>query len=186
MLSARDRILDTAANLFYAKGFRAVGVDTVIAESGVAKMTLYRHFPSKDDLIAAYLRQADDRFRDWFEEVTRDLAPRAALETVLDRLGEVASGPECLGCPFVAAAGEFPDPEHPGHRVALDNKRSVIEGFERLAAEAGAADPRALAEQLLLLLDGAWSAARVFGGGNHARRLGPAARTLIAAALEQP
>ena len=182
---ARDRILETAAKLFARDGYRAVGVDRIVAESGVAKMTLYRHFPSKDDLIAAYLHErADWRFR-WLERITEGADPRTALETIMDEVGELATSPEFQGCAFLASAAEFPELDHPGHFLAQHHKTRIIEFLESLAAAAGVPDPRGLAEDLLLVMDGAWSASRVFGEDNHGRRAGAMGRALIAAALAQ-
>ena len=183
---ARERILETAERLFYRDGYRAVGVDTIIAESGVAKMTLYRHFRSKDELIAAYLERANRQLLEWIEGLIGPHGdPRAALIAVFDGVAKLASSPECLGCAFVGAAAEFPEPEHPGHRVALEHKRAVAARLSELAQAAGARDPQALAEQLLLVMDGAWSASRVFGPGNHGRRAAEAARTLIGARIPE-
>jgi len=184
---ARERILETAERLFYRDGYRAVGVDTIIAESGVAKMTLYRHFRSKDELIAAYLERANHQLLGWIEGLIAPHAdPRAALIAVFDGVAKLASSPECLGCAFVGAAAEFPEPEHLGHRVALEHKRAVAARLRELAEAAGARDPQELAEQLLLVMDGAWSASRVFGPGNHGRRAAEAARTLIGAQVDVP
>jgi len=181
---ARERILSTAEHLFYRDGYRAVGVDTIVAESGVAKMTLYRHFPSKDHLIEAYLDRANVRFWEWFDGlIDPDASPRQALEAVFDGVAKLASSPACRGCTWVAAAAEFPEPDHPGHAVAIAHKRAVIERLRGLAEQAGASDPEALAEELLLLMDGAWSAARVFGPGSHAGRVDDAARALIGACI---
>lgn len=179
---AREQILQTAAQLFYREGFRAVGVDRIIAESGVAKMTLYKHFPSKDDLIVAYLERANEGFWGHYAERVEPLpTAREKLEALFDWVAERAVSPACLGCTFSVNAAEFPDPHSPGHQVALRHKRAVLEKLEELAAQAGAHDPRALAESLLLLMDGAWNAARVFGPGSHAGRAGEAARALIRA-----
>lgn len=180
--AARERILETAERLFYRDGYRAVGVDTIVAESGVAKMTLYRHFPSKDALIAAYLERTNDQLLAWMEGLIaphRD--PRVALEAVFDGIAKLASSPECSGCAFVAAAGEFPERDHPGHEAAVAHKRAVVDRLRELAERAGARDASALAEELLLIMDGAWSAARVFGPGSHGRRASRAAKDLIAA-----
>ena len=180
--AARDRILETAERLFYRDGYRAVGVDTIVAESGVAKMTLYRHFPSKDELIAAYLKRTNEQLLAWMESLIAPHSdPRKALEAIFDGVAKLASSPECLGCAFVGASAEFPELEHPGHRVALEHKRAVVDRLRGLAEDAGARDPKALAEELLLVMDGAWSAARVFGRGSHGRRAAKAARALIAA-----
>lgn len=177
---ARERIIETAGRLFYRDGFHAVGIDTIIAEAGVAKMTLYRHFPSKDDLIAAYLERSNRGVMDWLEDaVARVDDPRAKLVAAFEAVTKLATSPRCLGCTFQAAASEFPDPDHPGHRVALAHKRAVLERFAGLAREAHLHDPEGLAAQLLLLMDGAWVAARMFGPDNHARSAAAAARSLI-------
>ena len=181
--SARNKILETAGGLFYRYGFRAVGVDTVIAASGVAKMTLYKHFPSKDALITAYLERSNESFWGWWDAVTEPFAgdPRRQLEAVFAGVAVLASSPQCLGCTFTVAAGEFPELEHPGHRVAREHKQQVLARLEELAVAAGLREPRTVAEQLLLLMVGAWNAARVFGPGSHAKRAGEAANLILAA-----
>ncbi len=185
--SARDRILDTASQLFYRDGYHAVGIDTIVARSGVAKMTLYRHFPSKDDLIAAYLERANAEFWDWLEaEIAAVDHPKAKLLAAFAATAKLATSPQCLGCTFQAAASEFPELEHPGHEVALAHKRRVLERLAELARDAGLADPDGLAAQLLLLMDGAWVAARMFGPDNHATTVAEAARALIDAHTSSP
>jgi len=180
--SARDRILDAASTLFYRDGYRAVGIDTIVAESGVAKMTLYRHFASKDELIAAYLERSNTEFWEWLEAEIADVDdPKAKLVAAFDAVARLATNPRCLGCTFQAAASEFPDRAHPGHRVALAHKRRVLEWLDGLARAAELRDPDRLAAHLLVLMDGAWTAARLFGPGNHARTVGDAAQTLIEA-----
>jgi AcrR family transcriptional regulator len=178
--AARERILEAATVLFYRDGYRAVGIDTIVAESGVAKMTLYRHFPSKDDLIAAYLERSEAAFWGWFEGELREVEdPRARLIAAFEAVATLATSERCLGCSFQAVAAEFPEPDHPGHHVALAHKRRVLERLGGLAREARLRDPDGLAAQLLLLMDGAWVAARMFGPGNHADGVGEAARMLI-------
>jgi AcrR family transcriptional regulator len=178
--SARERILDTASVLFYRDGYHAVGIDTIVAASGVAKMTLYRHFPSKDDLIAAYLERSEVRFWDWLEgEIASVDDPKARLIAAFDAVAALATSARCLGCTFQAAAAEFPELGHPGHVVALAHKRRVLDRLGTLAGQAGLRDPDALAAQLLLLMDGAWVAARMFGPDSHAGSAGQAARILI-------
>jgi AcrR family transcriptional regulator len=189
--SARARVLETAATLFFRDGFRAVGVDTIVAESGVGKMTLYRHFPSKDDLIVAYLQDSNEKFWVWFDEATAEevggardrlLACFRALETLVAK-------PTCYGCPFLNAAVDFPERGHPGHQVALAHKQAVRARFRELARQAGARAPQTLANHLLLLMDGAFMAVRMYGSvlgsraDNPAVRVTEAARTLIDAHL---
>ncbi len=178
--SARERILDTAGRLFYRDGFQAVGIDTIIAESGVAKMTLYRHFSSKDHLIVAYLERANRQFWKWLEGATAGAGdPQAKLLAVFDAVGKMATSPQCRGCTFQATAGEFPDRGHPAHQVAMRHKRAVREWLRGLARRANLRDPGGLADQLLMLMDGAWVAARMFGPKNPAARAAQAARALV-------
>ena len=178
--SARDRILATAQRLFHRNGFRAVGIDTIIAGAGVAKMSLYRHFPSKDDLIVAYLEESNRQYWAWLD---RELAgidsPAERLLGMFTAIERLATSAHCLGCTFQGAAAEFPDRDHPGHRVALAHKHAVHDRIADLAQQAGLADPHMLADQLLLLMDGAWVAARMFGPSNPAANVTAAARTLI-------
>jgi len=180
--SARQQILDMAGALFFRDGFRAVGVDTIVAESGVAKMTLYRHFASKDDLIVAYLEDSNARFWAWFEAATVDAhTPADKLLAYFRALETLVTTPVCHGCPFLNAVVDFPDLGHPGRRVAVAHKQAVRERFRTLAADAGAADPDRLADHLLLLMDGAFMAVRTFGVDNPAAHVAEAARTLLRA-----
>jgi AcrR family transcriptional regulator len=179
---ARERLLETASRLFYERGFLAVGVDEIVAESGVAKMTLYRHFPSKDDLVVAYLKRADDEFCDWFERALATAhEPRDKILAVFTGLGALAQRTQCLGCPFQVSASEFPDPSHPAHKIAVAHKREARRQFASLAKQAALREPAALADQLLMLMDGAWVAARMFGRSNPARHVRAAAEALLRA-----
>jgi AcrR family transcriptional regulator len=181
----REKVFQTAARLFYQRGYRAVGVDTLAEESGVGKMTLYRHYPSKDDLIVAYLNNSNEIFWRNFEEITRDAAtPREKLLAFFESLQEYVSTHACYGCPFLNVATEYPETDYPGHRVAIEHKQSVRARFRQLAEAAGARKPEALANQLFLLMDGAYMAARMFGVNNPAAHLAEAARILIDSALE--
>jgi AcrR family transcriptional regulator len=181
--STRQQILDIAGELFFRYGFQTTGVDTIVRESGVAKMTLYRYFPSKDDLIVAYLEEANRSFWEWFDGAVqphRD-RPRQALLEVFRALEKLVESPTCYGCPFLIAAVEFPEPDSPGHRVSLEHKRAVLERFYELARQAAARDPGLLAGQLLLLMDGAFMAARMFGQGNPGGKAALAAQALMEA-----
>ena len=186
--SAREKILETAGPLFYEHGFRAIGVDTIVEKSGVAKMTLYRHFPSKDDLVAAYLQESHDNSVTWMESL---IAPypddgRAAILAVFEGVAEQARQEVCYGCTFVVAASEFPDPEHPAHQLALTYKQKMLDILLKLAEQAGATHPLQLAQQLFLLMDGAWAAVRVFGPNNPSQSLMSAVQVLLAAGLPHP
>jgi AcrR family transcriptional regulator len=183
-ITPKEQLFQTAARLFYQHGYRAIGVDTIAAESGIGKMTLYRHYPSKDDLIVAYLRDSNQVFWDQFEQITKD-APtaREKLLAFFEALQSYALSPECYGCPFINVAAEYPDADHAGHQVALEHKQSVLARFRQLAQEAGASQPEALASALFLLMDGAYVAARMFGASpdSPAAHLAEAAREIIEA-----
>ena len=161
-----------------------MGIDRIIELAGVAKTSLYRGFGSKDELIVAYLERADEDFRRWFEEAIADAeSPRARLVALFDATEKLATSPECLGCTFQVAAAEYPEPDHPAHRVARTHKLEVLRRLRELAEEARASDPAGLAEQLMLIMDGAWAAARMLGPRNQAASAGTAARTLLDAQL---
>ncbi len=184
-IAPKDQIFQTAAQLFYQHGYRATGVDTIAAASGIGKMTLYRHYPSKDDLIVAYLRDSDALFWRGFEQITAAApTPRAKLLAFFEALQGYVMSDACYGCPFLNAAAEYPDPTHPAHQVAVAHKRAVRARFRELAAAAGAAQPDALAGGLVLLMDGAYMTARMFGASpdNPAIHLAEAARQLCLAA----
>lgn len=182
--STRDRLLDTAARLFFQHDYRAIGVDTIVAESGVGKMTLYRHFPTKDDLIAAYLRDTNDKFWVWFDEAVSAVEdPRGKLLAFFEALEKLATTPTCFGCPFLNAVVDFPEREHPGHVIALEHKQAVRARFCQLAEAAGAGDAAILADQLFLLMDGAFMAVRMFGTESPALRVAQAAQALVDAQI---
>lgn len=178
----KDTLFQTAARLFYQYGYRAIGVDTIASEAGIGKMTLYRHYPSKDDLIVAYLKESDEQFWNSFDEITKD-APtaRAKLLAFFESLQEYAATPACYGCPFLNIATEYPEANYPGHQIALEHKQAVRARFRQLAQEAGARQPDVLANGLFLLMDGAYMAARMFGAAPHnpAAHVGESARQLL-------
>jgi len=164
----KEKLFQTAARLFYQHGYRAIGVDTIAAESGIGKMTLYRHYPSKDDLIGAYLHDSNQVFWDQFEQITKD-APtaREKLVAFFEALQRYVLSPDCYGCPFINVAAEYPESDYAGHQVALEHKQSVLARFRQLSEDAGARQPDAMANALFLLMDGAYVAARMFGIATH-------------------
>jgi AcrR family transcriptional regulator len=182
--ASKNKLFQTAARLFYQHGYRAIGVDTIAAESGIGKMTLYRHYPSKDDLIAAYLKDSNETFWKNFEDITKDAStPRNKLLAFFESLQDYVKTPACYGCPFLNIATEYPETDYPGHKIALEHKQSVRARFHGLAKEAGADNPEVLADQLFLLMDGAYMAARMFGTKNPASNLAGAAKALIDAQI---
>ena len=183
----RQRILDTASEMFYREGIRAVGVDAIIARAGVAKMSLYRNFPSKDALVTAWLEDRNAFFwRRWERaEAMCSGDPRAQLEAILDMVAATASHPKWRGCPFLNTGTEFPEPDHPARAVILANKHAVRERLQALAADARARDPALLAQQLQLLIDGAYSIGQSLGPQGPAKTVASAGRALIAAQLSE-
>jgi AcrR family transcriptional regulator len=181
-VAPKDILFQTATRLFYQHGYRATGVDTIAAESGIGKMTLYRHFPSKDDLIVAYLQNSNLEFWENFEQITEEApTPRGKLLAFFQALQDYVVTPACYGCPFLNVATEYPGADYAGHQVAIEHKLSVKRRFFQLAVEAGARQPKVLADGLFLLMDGAYMAARMFGASpeNPAAHLAEAAQQLI-------
>lgn len=183
--SVRDRILETAGDLFYREGVRAVGVDLIAEQSGVAKTSLYRHFATKDDLIAAFVeRENDEYWGKWDQIASRHREdPRAELDAQLAAIGRHIVEPGYRGCPFLNVANEFPERDHPARIAATKNKPELHRRLRLLAERIGVRDPQGLADQLVLLVDGAYANAALFGRKGPARSLLPAARCLIDVAL---
>ena len=156
---ARERILDTAFRLFYAHGPRGVGVDTVIAESGVAKATLYKHFPRKDDLVLAYLDKVDQAWFGQLRAAARAAGddPRAQLVGAFDALAMACRREGYHGCAFINTAAESPTGGDV-HGRTVEHKNVVRAWLTDLARRAGAAEPDELARQLALLIDGGLAA----------------------------
>jgi AcrR family transcriptional regulator len=177
---ARQRILDHAFPLFYARGVRGVGVDTVIAASGVAKATLYKHFPAKDDLAVAYLDHVDQVWRGQLEEAARAAgpAPREQLVGMYDALVSSCRREGYHGCAFLNTAAEVV-PGSAVHARTVQHKDAVRAWVRELAAEAGAADPDGLARALTLLLDGGLAAGVLDADPRAAEAARAAARVLV-------
>ncbi len=180
----RDQLQAIAWRLFYRDGFQRVGIDTILAESGVAKRTLYRHFRSKDELIVAVL---DERSAKIVASLDRAIAaaapnPQARLLAVFDWLGAWFAEKEFRGCAFLRALGEFPDRRHPVHQAAWRFKEAVRQRLLRLARENQVREPAALAEALALLIDGAIVTAHASGNPRVAARVKRVAGHLLAGA----
>lgn len=154
--SAKDRILRVASELFYMEGIRAVGIDRIIKESGVAKASFYRSFATKDDLAVAYLEHRDELKLDRLEKLKARYpgSPKAQLEGLIRDVSEQMKKPDYRGCPFLNAAVEFPDPDHPAHVKLLEIQRSFWSRVQELARESGAQQPEELTAQLRMLYDG--------------------------------
>ncbi|MFG2822287.1 TetR/AcrR family transcriptional regulator [Kitasatospora sp. NPDC048365] len=150
---ARERLLATAEELFYAEGIRAVGLDRILTESGVGRASFYRHFPGKDDLVVAVLTDRDVRWRAWLAE--RVTALGGGPLNVFDALAERFERADFRGCAFINTIVETADPDSPAHHVAAAHKRAVTAYVAGLLAEDGCPDPAGTARSLVLLMDGA-------------------------------
>lgn len=154
---ARQQILETASELFYQKGIQHVGINEVIAESGVAKRTLYRWFPSKDLLIEEVMKYRAQAWICWFETAVseRGNTPKERLLATFDVLREWYASPNFRGCPFINAVLEIADASHKAHHVSINLRESIRQIIMRLAAEAGIKNPDFFSQQYLLLIGGA-------------------------------
>jgi AcrR family transcriptional regulator len=161
---ARDRILNTASTLFYQQGIRAIGVDTIIAKSEVAKTTFYRYFPAKDDLVVAYLEERNQGFWELLETTISQFAdqPKQQLLAIFSWLNEVLMSPDSQGCPFLMVASEFPETSYPGHRVAIAHKNKMRDRLRLIATASGIKQADELSAGLMLLLDGAFAQRRLY------------------------
>jgi len=178
---AADRIRETAFDLFYREGIRAVGVEEIVSQAGVTKPSLYRAFESKDELIAAYLRDYNQRFFQRFEAPAADHPddPKAQLLAYTDRLATRASRDGYRGCGLTNAVIEYPDGKHPAHQVAVESKQQLRERLREICRAMGAHEPDELADGILLLLEGSYVSGQTFGEGGPARVLGAMVRRLI-------
>ena len=185
---ARDKIFAVAADLFYREGIRAVGVETIVKKAGVTKISLYRSFPSKDDLVVAYL---EDRSRSFLENWDEMFAayqddPHAQLRAIMTYLSDRTTSEGYRGCPFINFCAEFPDPQHPGRRVATATKAALRERFLSIAQALEVPSPQQLADGLLLLVEGAYALSQTFGGKNGpGQALAFAADALVASQLQR-
>jgi AcrR family transcriptional regulator len=178
---ARERILDVADQLFYREGVRATGIDTIIARSEVAKTTLYRYFPSKDDLVVAYLERRNQQYWDLLETAIKRYSgkPKQQLLAVFGWLDELLASPENHGCPFLMTASEFPEVDYPGHQVAIAHKQRMRDRLVELAKLAGIKPARELSAALLMLIDGAFAERRVFQQHGNGMTLQKAAAMIL-------
>lgn len=182
---AAEKIGETARELFYREGIRAVGVDEIVSRAGVTKPSLYRAYASKDELAAAYLRGYEGEFWARFDEAAaaHPHDPRAQLLAWLEPLGARATQAGYRGCGITNAAVEYPLPGHPARVVAEANKAELRRRLRDLTARMGARNPDQLGDGLLLLIEGAYASGQLFGEGGPAGVIAQVAETLIDAHL---
>ncbi|WP_300549265.1 TetR/AcrR family transcriptional regulator [Roseovarius sp.] len=178
----RDELVRNALDVFYRDGFHATGMDKLVAQTGISKTSMYKHFRTKEEMILAVLRLRDERFRNWFCRRIEEIAdtPKERLLAVFDALHEWMTSPGFKGCMFIKAVAEFQNPEDPIHIQAATHKRMLLEYVQKIAVQAGADDPAGLARQLMLLKEGAIVTAVMWGNGDPALDAKAAAQALIA------
>ena len=176
-----DKILAVATSLFESRGINASGVDLIIAESGIAKATLYKYFPSKNQLIISYLREKSDRFYAWINDrlASQQQDSVEILYTLCDVVEQWISTPDFHGLPFHTASIEFPDPSHPVNHYSQTLSQELQQFLARIAQLAGIQDFQTLAQQLTIIFEGAAMMERLSPGCGAARKAKIAAITLI-------
>ena len=179
--SARKRIFDTAAELFYRKGIRAVGVETIAAQADTTKMSLYRSFPSKDELVAEWLRDHDVKFWQTWDSMSNKFPddPGKQLKAAFTLLASHVADPKARGCAMANAAVEITEKDHPARKVIETHKAKLRARLAALCARIGARQPGLLADELFLLMEGAQVATLILGVRGPARNVARAAESLI-------
>lgn len=182
-LDTASRVLAAAARLFYEHGVRAVGIEWIVAESGVAKTSLYRHFRTKDDLIAAFLEREDREFWAQWDEVVNavgDDDPMRELMALLDWIGRRVSRSGYRGCPQINVAAEFSDPAHPARKIRARHKEVMFERLKAIVSRVRHDRAEDAAYKIALLIDGAFTSDGRLSRVGAARVLQSAAHALIA------
>jgi AcrR family transcriptional regulator len=182
----RARILAAASKLFYAEGIRAVSVDAVAEKAGITKKTLYYHFRSKDDLVAAYLAARDqpnlELFKRWFDEADGVVPDKIAA--IFRQLARAARHPKWRGCGFLRTTAELANlPGHPAIRIGAAHKKKFEAWLQATFEAEGIAGAAELAREMLLLLDGSFAVVLLHRDPSYMETAGEAARALVAAAL---
>jgi len=182
----RTELLDAAWRLFYRDGYHAVGIDTVLAEAGVAKMTLYKHFPSKEDLIAAVLERRSREIEGMLDKAIADAgrSPTKRLLAVFVMMGAWFRMKDFNGCAFIKAVAEYPVPKSKPHQVAAAHKERVVARLAELTEALPVNEPEALARALMFLGEGAIVMAHMHGRPEVAEEALEAAKVLITAAAK--
>jgi len=161
--AARDRLLATATGVFYAEGIHSVGIDRIVAEAKVTRATLYRHFPGKEDLVLAYLGGVDQAIRAQVEEaVTRRLPAADTVQAIGESIAQDIGSPGFRGCAFLNAVAEYPDPDHPVHRLVLAHRQWFLDTVTDLLARVSDAPAEPAARHFVMLRDGAMAAGCLF------------------------
>jgi AcrR family transcriptional regulator len=185
MKNMREKILSVATTLFETRGIHASGVDLIISESGIAKATLYKYFPSKNELIMEYLKDKSNRFYNWINEKLADTKGESidVLFLLCDLYEQWITTPNFNGLPFHIGSIEFPDPTHPVHHFSIELSNELQEYLSKLAKIAGVKDAQTLGQQLMIIFEGGALIERLSPKSGAAKRARNAAITLIKASL---
>lgn len=185
-IEKREHLIDVATELFNRYGYHAVGIDQIIAEAGVAKTTLYRHFKSKEELIVVVLRRLDEQSREDMRNQVDRMAkdPKKKLLATFDFFEDWFKDKSFYGCPYVSAAGEYCDHSNPVFQEAVLHKRLVVAYLEELARAANLNNPKRVAEEIALLQEGATAVAHITADISAARKAKALAARIIEDALD--
>jgi len=176
----REQILAVADELFYQRGVRAVGMDEVVRATGLGKMTIYRQFPTKDELVAAFLARRSLRLRGEVEAaIAAARTPRAKVLAIVRWIAAGLRQEDFRGCPFQNTSSEFPEADHPARPVIAAHEEYFRARWRELAAAAGARQPDRLARELVLLMNGAYATGHVLGAEEAGRHLLPMATRIV-------
>ncbi len=180
----QERILAAASRLFQANGINATGVDTIVAEAGIAKMTLYKYFPAKEDLILEVVRQRSREFAEWLANRLNTTArnPAEKLQLLFDAVEEWLANPQCSGLAFIKASAEFPQPDNAVNKLSVELSAEFRDYITSLARDAGVRTPEALGLQLAMLIEGAVLSQQLSKNNTALEYARQAARVLIASA----
>ncbi|MCB5186567.1 TetR/AcrR family transcriptional regulator [Methylobacillus caricis] len=182
----REKILDVASDLFQTRGINSTGVDTIVAVAGTTKMTLYKYFRSKEDLILEVLQKGHADFNTWLHQKLNKNTkkPSERLQKLFDFIEEWVTAPDFRGMAFLKASAEFPNEENPVHRLSAEQSKQFRQFLAELAVDAGAKDADSLALQLSILIEGAIQAEQMKRGSGAVKYAKKAAKILIENALE--
>ncbi|WP_447971363.1 TetR/AcrR family transcriptional regulator [Nitrospira sp. M1] len=184
-LSPKERLIESALQLFYDHGFHATGIDMILTNANVSKPTLYKYFDSKDALILAVLRRRDESVRRWLttEIEQRATTPKERILALFDVLAEWFRSANFQGCMFINATAEYAQHDHPVHQASAEHKRVFRQYILGLTSDAGVANPEELTAQILVLMEGAIATAHVSGPGVVAQQARKTVELLLSHAV---
>ena len=187
MSALREKILHVASDLFQTRGINSTGVDTIVAVAGTTKMTLYKYFKSKEDLILEVLQKGHQDFQTWLNDNLNRSSkqPAEKIQKLFDFIEEWVSSPDFRGMAFIKASAEFPNEESAVHKLSADHAKEFRNYIASLAVEAGISDPDSLSLQLSMLIEGAIQAEQMKRGSDAVKYAKKAAKILIDSASKK-